>query len=350
MLSYNEFILERKVNQLESIDEGVKEIALSLLFLTGVITTKGQYAKVIDNPTQGFVDNVESFIKNKDNVNKIWNIIEDEDKFKNKEEFQQKLITSVEQLKERSDDIGDKKTKFKEAKVNIKDTTQISKLIKQGFSPEQFLVTKDTIIKDSVVTKNFEFSPEYNTDIIFKTGTSDLTDEFKNNIKQTIEKLLNRKDGKVEIYEIQIKTSTDKEPISIGNKKLSENRANSVKDYLSSIISTDIKTTDDNGNSLILYDQGPDIYSSEMTNDERKLAREKTKEFRYAEITIKYKLVKEGEQPYTYKELVENEELVLIKITQESKSNLSDKKPNPRIKNKNRSKIKIGKVITDCVY
>jgi hypothetical protein len=87
-----------------------------------------------------------------------------------------------------------------------------------------------------------------------------------------------------------------------------------------------------------------------MDNEERKLSREKTKQFRYAEITIKYKLVKQGEKPYTYGELIENEELVLIKITKESKKYLSNRTKNTRIRNNNRSKIKIGEIIVDCVY
>ena len=51
MLTYNEFVLESKFNNLEEVNEGFKEIALSLLLLTGVIGAKGQYAKVVKNPT-----------------------------------------------------------------------------------------------------------------------------------------------------------------------------------------------------------------------------------------------------------------------------------------------------------
>ena len=84
-----------------------KEIALSLLLLTGVIGAKGQYAKVVKNPTDGFVQNVEDFVDNKDNVNKLWDIIDNDKnkKFDNKEEYEQKLKSSIDNLKQKSDEL-----------------------------------------------------------------------------------------------------------------------------------------------------------------------------------------------------------------------------------------------------
>jgi hypothetical protein len=56
----------------DKIDEGYKDITLSLLFLLGLVSgSKAQYAKVIKNPKEGFVDSVENFIENKDGLKNL---------------------------------------------------------------------------------------------------------------------------------------------------------------------------------------------------------------------------------------------------------------------------------------
>lgn len=324
MLTYNEFVLESKLNNLEEVNEGFKEIALSLLLLTGVIGAKGQYAKVVKKPTDGFVQNVEDFVDNKDNVNKLWDIIDNDKnkKFDDKEEYEQKLKSSIDLLKQRSDKIDNKKVKFKRAEVSIKDTSRINELLKKGWLPEQLFITHNTIVKDTLVEKMDSVIISYFNDASFKTGTWELTNSFKNDIKNTI--LTISSDENLEISGIEISTSTDKEPIEIGNKKLSENRAGSVMDYIKTIISTDISTTDDNGNSLILYDKGPDIYSKSMTKQERETAREITKEYRSVVITIKVKSNYRYDKPTTIEKIIEKEELVLIRITKEEGKNWTD--------------------------
>ena len=349
--TFESFNFDKNPN-LEQLDEGVKEIALSLLLLTGVIGAKGQYAKVVKNPTDGFVKNVEDFVGNKDNVNKLWDIIDNDKtkKFDDKEEYEQKLKSSIDLLKQRSGKIDNKKVKFKRAEVSIKDTSRINELLKGGYLPQQLVVTKDTIIKDSLAVKDFDYRKKYSSDAIFKTGSWELTDDFKEDLKSSINGILkNDGIGRNEIYEIQIKTSTDKEPISIGNEKLSNNRANSVIEFLNTIISVDISTKDDDGESLIKFDQGPDLYTKPMTTEERNLARKKTAVFRYAEIVIKYNKIIDDEEPITYKQLIENEKLIMIRISEKSKVKRKDTYEPSSPNKKSESKISIDKVTYKCV-
>ena len=335
--TFESFNIDKNLN-LEQLDEGVKEIALSLLLLTGVISAKGQYAKVIENPTEGFIQNVETFISDTNNVDKLWDIIEDtkSEKFKSKEEYKQKLKSSLDDLKQKSDELDKKGVEFKRGVYAIEDTSNIEKLLKSGWLPEQLIITHDTIVKDTLVEKDDEIVISYFNDASFKTGTWELTDSFKKDIKNSILTISSKPN--YEIYEIQISTSTDKEPIKIGNKKLSENRAKSVEDYIKTITSVDISTSDDNGESLILYDQGPDLYSKSMTKQERETAREKTKEYRNVVITIKVKNVYKQVEPTTIKKLIEKEELVLIKITEEEGKSWSDKNQPTRKYKRNKDK------------
>ena len=352
MLTYNEFVLESKLNNLEEVNEGFKEIALSLLLLTGVIGAKGQYAKVVKNPTDGFVQNVEDFVYNKDNVNKLWDIIDNDKnkKFDDKEEYEQKLKSSIDLLKQRSDKIDNKKVKFKRAEVSIKDTSRINELLKKGWLPQQLVVTKDTIIKDSLAVKEFKYKRKYPSDAIFKTGSWELTNDFKEDLKSSIDGILNNYGiGRNDIYEIQVSTSTDKEPISIGNEKLSNNRANSVIEFLNTIISVDISTKDDDGESLIKFDQGPDLYTKSMTTKERKLAREETEIFRDVVIVIKYNKTINDEEPITYKQLIENEELIMIRISEKSKVKRKDKYQTSSPNRQSESRISIDKVTYKCL-
>jgi outer membrane protein OmpA-like peptidoglycan-associated protein len=313
-----------KYLNIESIDEGTKDIVLSILFLTGILTTsKGQYAKVVKNPDSDFVKKVETFIDDSSNVNKLWDII-DKTKggFKNKEEYEKKLQYSFDDLKKRYDKLRKKEYKFKKAEIEVKNTSDINRLLKLGFVPEQLFITKETIVQDSLVEVESTIPINYLSDVTFKTGTWELTNDFKENIKSKILTILN--DENMDIIEIQISTSTDKEPIKMGNKKLSENRSNSIKKYLNSLIDIDIKTTDDNGNDLIKYDQGPDIYSPEMTKKEREEARELTKEYRDVEISIKIRQSFRDPEPVKMEEIIEKEKIVLIKISKEEKTKRKD--------------------------
>jgi outer membrane protein OmpA-like peptidoglycan-associated protein len=121
---------------------------------------------------------------------------------------------------------------------------------------------------------------------LFLTGNYTLGPDVIDSIYEAINDIT-AKDGI--ITDFQIESSTDAEPIDMeyggktGNDALAQRRADGVKDQLikigvdPSVIS--IET---------LPEQGPHLYSDDMTKEQRVKARIQTKSFRYVKIRIVY--------------------------------------------------------------
>lgn len=114
----------------------------------------------------------------------------------------------------------------------------------------------------------------------FLTGKFELSPYVKAEILAEIDNI-SAKGGTITNYAIE--SSTDKEPIKMGNDVLAQKRAEAVSDELVKLgISDSIITV------KTLPEQGPDLYSKAMTAKERMDAREDTKEFRYVKVHILY--------------------------------------------------------------
>lgn len=126
-----------------------------------------------------------------------------------------------------------------------------------------------------VVTTRFETDGNQ-----FITAEYQISDEAKSDLQDTLTSILNS--GGM-ITDVQIESSTDKEPIKMTNEVLAQRRADAVKSVLidygidQSIISIQTKP-----------EQGPDVYSTTMTTQERTDARVQTAEFRYVDVSIIY--------------------------------------------------------------
>ena len=160
---------------------------------------------------------------------------------------------------------------------NTRNPKMVKSKLKQGYAVSDIVVTKDTVWtpQDNIELDNsLEVVFDAN---VFKTGTFDLDDSVKVELKNTIESILMMGGT---ITSINIESSTDTEPIKMGNDNLATLRANSVKVYLESIgITIEMSTN-------ILPEQGPDIYSNGMTPQEKKDARTQTEDYRYIKVTI----------------------------------------------------------------
>jgi len=114
----------------------------------------------------------------------------------------------------------------------------------------------------------------------FLTGKFELSPDVKAEILAEIDSI-SEKGGTITNYAIE--SSTDKEPIKMGNDVLAQKRAEAVSDELVKLgISDSIITV------KTLPEQGPDLYSKDMTAKERMDARDDTKEFRYVKVHILY--------------------------------------------------------------
>jgi len=330
MLNYKEFILESKLNnyEVESVDEGVKSIITFLLGMATAGTSLGQSPSEINKSLSDstFVQQADAFINDQQKMKELKDIVGDE--------YYNKIENNRSQIEDRLN----KKHKEVTNVVSIKDTAKITSYLKRGWSPTDIKITKDTIIttvEGDVI--EFEIKSSYPNNAVFKTGSYDLTEEFKSNLDSLISTI--EIDPDREITHITIETSTDKEPIAGGNKKLSENRAESVSGFLNTIVS-DIEISTD-----IKYDQGDDIYTKDMSKEERDSARVKTSEFRYVKLTVYYEKRWEKSEPSIRLDIEENELIVFKKMTKIHKKRKHYSLPSFKIKMR---KLKRGGNSFDC--
>jgi hypothetical protein len=144
----------------------------------------------------------------------------------------------------------------------------------------------DTILKQKADTLITIDTMAFGIDSdLFLTGKFDINPNVKNAILDEIG-TISEKGGIITNYVIE--SSTDKEPIQMTNQVLAQNRADAVKDLL-----VGIGVDDSLVHVTTKPEQGPDVYSKNMTTDERNNARLQTQEYRYVLVNIMY--YKEGD-------------------------------------------------------
>lgn len=166
---------------------------------------------------------------------------------------------------------------------------QADLMVKQGWTLDS--VSVDTlwthVVKqkpDTIVTEhNFKFDVDGDQ---FLTGKFQLSPEVIQGINSAVEEIAS-KDGI--IIDFVIESSTDTEPISMeyggksGNEALAQRRADAVAQELAALgVDPSIITIDTKAN------QGPDVYSKEMTKAQRSEARIQTADYRYVTVSIIY--------------------------------------------------------------
>lgn len=144
----------------------------------------------------------------------------------------------------------------------------------------------DTILKQKADTLITIDTMAFGIDSdLFLTGKFDINPNVKNAILAEIG-AISEKGGIITNYVIE--SSTDKEPIQMTNQVLAQNRADAVKDLL-----VGIGVDDSLVHVTTKPEQGPDVYSKNMTETQRNNARLQTQEFRYVLVNIMY--YKEGD-------------------------------------------------------
>lgn len=177
--------------------------------------------------------------------------------------------------------------------------------LKQGYVLSDIKITSDTILKrGDVVYMGDTITLDYSSDAAFKTASYELTDNYKQTLLETINNI-NSINGK--IINVKVESSTDKEPIKMGNEKLAELRSNSVVDVLSGVGISGVETVN-------LPNQGPDVYSRTMSTQERTEARKETAEFRYVRVTIEYEVEYRLPNQEKVKEVIETQKYEMIRV------------------------------------
>jgi outer membrane protein OmpA-like peptidoglycan-associated protein len=253
-------IIKESVHNPENLDEGYKDWVLSgLMVLASLGGLKAQTKKSFNQDEIKSAEMVQSRLESGDeSILKYFSDIDIERNRKNLE----KLKT-----------VDIKSGLMKTSKVSNKDA---QKKLKQGYVITDIKITKDTLIKD--IPGKLRIDTSYQTKLsndLFETAKYDVSNSIKSELDM-IKKII---DLGAKVIIKNIESSTDKEPISIGNEKLAELRANSILQYLESIgvdVSDVVITTKP--------EQGPDIYTKTMSQSERDEARKTTAEFRYVKL------------------------------------------------------------------
>lgn len=256
------------------IEEGWKEVVLGTAMLMGIGLT-GANAQTANNALENaeILQKIENTLEGP-NIEKVANTLEKG----GLDNAMEKIQANADQIKANFDYAAKKKGVTSNIQIyNTRSKSQLKSKVRQGYAVSDVEVTQDTIWtpKQKIELDN---SVEIVFDAnIFKTGTFDLADSVSAELKSTIETILMMGGT---ITSIQIESSTDTEPIKMGNDKLANLRAVGVQKYLNSIgVSADMSVA-------TFPEQGPDVYSTSMTPQEREQARKQTSEYRYVKVII----------------------------------------------------------------
>lgn len=317
----------------EKLDEGAKEWLLAglmtLASLAGISQTKQN--SIDYNP-----DKIEAAMTIQDKIEKGDSSIID---LFNK--------ADIEMNKKNLEDLKSVDLKKDNVKLDVFQTQNmflVKNKLKQGYTLNKVELAKS----DTVVTKveflliNDVVELNFDSDVMFKTAGYEISGEYKERIITFISDL--KSGGDVVITGITVESSTDKEYIKMGNQKLSELRSASIAGVLNGIGLSDIKIHN-------LPEQGPDLYSKNMSSSERDTAREKTSEFRYVKLYIEYEIPVEPLPDETIIEVVNKYRYELVKTKIDKTEGVykfkgKDKKEKPHVNVVNKQK----KTITDCYF
>jgi outer membrane protein OmpA-like peptidoglycan-associated protein len=216
--------------------------------------------------------------------------------------------------------------------------------VKQGYAVTDVSVTKDTVWTPSDKIEVDSTLEMVFHDNVFKTGSFDLEDTVAQEIAGTIESILSMGGS---ITSINIESSTDMEPIRMGNEKLAKLRANGVKKFITDMgVNATIHTNE-------LSNQGPNVFTKGMSSEEKDSARVETAQYRYVKVTINSVVKPEPQKEELAYKILDKIDVTMVKsyITGKAKSfkTRSGKTPKPHKKIK-KKKCKVNGESFKCFF
>lgn len=294
--------IDETENKKQVLEEGWKDVALGVLMLMGVNLT-GANAQTANNALsdEATLKKIENTLETPE-IEKLAKTLEE----KGLDNAMELIQNNAEQIINAYNYAAEKKNvDFRLSTVyNTRNPKMVQSKLKQGYAVQDIEVTKDTIVHkkgDIQIANEIEMTFDAN---VFKTGTFDLEDSIKTKLQDEIEAIamLGGKITGIEIY-----SSTDTEPIKMGNEKLAQLRADGVAKYLQSIGVEVTPTTN------TTPEQGPELDWKSMSSSERKDAREQTAEFRYVKVVIHSVVEPAPQEQETVIEVVERVKYTLVK-------------------------------------
>lgn len=327
----NKIIIENK----EQLNEGWKEVVLGTLMLMGIDSNiKSQNTDILNNTET--LKNIENTLKS-DKINTLIDKLETI----GFEDAKEQIINNKKTLEQNFNEYSKRNKLDLKLKIkNLDDIDDVGKEIKKGYTVSKVeininepLPKGDLLVVEEI--KDIEISGD-----LFETAKYELNDSIKNELTEYI-KTIYLHDGK--ITEVYIESSTDKEPIKMGNDMLSRYRAKSIKDIFTEI------DDDINFNINLKPNSGPDIYSKTMSDNEREKSRIETSDYRYVKVKIKALIPDVANGSETLPEMIGNINVTLVKsfVLDKSKTNkkyvVSKKTPKCKIIKRKGKKIKCPK-------
>lgn len=293
----------------QSLQEGWKEIVLGTAMLLG-LNLSGQNKLIAQDS-----------IKNKDILSQIKNTLESdkiEDLAQSLEDAG--LRNAMNRIENNAKDIETKFNKFANDeglnyKLSIKTAESEKELkakLQQGYALKDIKTKKDTVNQDvqKIIEVTDTLDVSFGADNFFITAGYQLSE---GGLDSVISALNAVKQQGGSVISVNIESSTDTEPIKMGNKKLSQLRTNSVKEVIigQGIDSNNITTT-------ILHDMGESLYSNTMSKEQRLNARKETSKFRYVKLTITAIFKSEITDISIAPQIIETKQFEVVKIIESS--------------------------------
>jgi len=299
---------DKALNELLSesvLEEGFKEIALSILMLAGA-TLSGQNKAIAQDAltNQQIIKQVDNVLADSNKFNSIIKMIDS--KLPNSGKLIQKNADKIKATINYLDAKGSKDSRTNTAVA--KTPSELSTKLRQGYAVSDITITRDTVLPEkSIVVVQDTIDFQWSSDNFFVTAGFDLNEVAADSLGGVINDI--KAQGGT-IIGVGIESSTDTEPIKMGNEKLAQLRANNVKQFVSGLDIGDaqIKVT-------AKPNSGPSIYTKTMSSGERANARIKTSEFRYVNVKL-IVVFNEAGDGETAPQVIENHEVKLVKIIQ----------------------------------
>lgn len=264
-------------NNKQSINEGWKEVILGTAMLLG-LNLSGQNKILAQDSLKNpkIMAQIKSTLES-DKIDDLATSLEDAG-LKNALD---KIETNAKTIEAKFNKIAqDDGLNYKLVIKTVESEKELSDKLRQGYAIKN-IDTKNNNVKQNetkIVEVIDTLDIKFGSDNFFVTAGFELNPNAVDTINGTINDIKNQGGT---IIDVNIESSTDTEPIKMGNEKLSELRSNSIKDVL-------LKDGIDASHITInpLFNQGPNLYSTTMSKDQRINARKETSKYRYVKLTI----------------------------------------------------------------
>jgi outer membrane protein OmpA-like peptidoglycan-associated protein len=297
------------------LEEGFKDWAIAGLMT--LASVGGVQAQEVDTLTKDHIKAAEA-VQNKLNSGDL-----DGDGVKDLKQYFKQADIALNQVnleKLMNADIGSELQTY-----DTKSASTVKAKERSGYVVSDIKVDKDTIWKNVSEPATIDSTLDIKFDgNVFATADYQLNEDVKSELNYLIKKI-EAMNGTIK--SINIESSTDRESIKMGNEKLAQLRGEAVESYIGNLLASDSLKVKEYLDSLgidvnitTLPEQGPDVYSKDMSQEDREQARKDTEQFRYVTINIDFEVKPAGEEDKKVSHIINRVTYEMIRVKPEYKA------------------------------